>query len=95
MSLHVLLENNRKWAAGMLAQDPEFFSRLERQQSPEYLWIGWLCELNVGEQVRNIVQCTAVQEAWERGQALAVHGWIYDLKDGLLRDMHVSEARPA
>jgi carbonic anhydrase len=47
-----------------------------------------LCELNVQEQVSNISQCTAVQEAWERGQQLEVHGWIYDLKDGLLRDMN-------
>jgi len=49
-----------------------------------------LCELNAREQVENIVQCTAVQEAWERGQPLEVHGWIYDLKDGLLHDLRVS-----
>ena len=49
-----------------------------------------LCELNARDQVQNIAQCTAVQEAWERGQALDVHGWIYDLKDGLLRDLQVS-----
>jgi len=187
-----LLENNRSWARGVLAADPEFFVRLARQQSPQYLWIGcsdsrvpanqitglapgevfvhrnianvvvhtdlnclsviqfavdilkvrhiilcghygctgvhaamtkhriglsdnWLrhvqdvaakhapelaghagenerhralCELNVREQVGNICQCTAVQEAWDRGQQLEVHGWIYDLKDGLLRDLN-------
>jgi len=54
-----------------------------------------LCELNVVEQVENICQCTAVVEAWERGQALEVHGWIYDLKDGLLRDLKVSRTRGA
>jgi carbonic anhydrase len=48
-----------------------------------------LCELNVRE---NIVQCTAVQEAWERGQPLEVTGWIYDLKDGLITDMKVSRS---
>jgi carbonic anhydrase len=48
-----------------------------------------LCELNVVEQVENIRQCTAVQEARERGQPLEVHGWIYDLADGLLRDLKV------
>jgi carbonic anhydrase len=53
-----------------------------------------LCELNVRAQVENIVQCTAVQEAWERGQALDVHGWIYDLKDGLLRDLEVTHDGP-
>ena len=51
-----------------------------------------LCELNVKEQVQNIAQCTAVQEAWERGQPLEVTGWIYDLKDGLITDMKVSRS---
>ena len=198
MSLAQLLESNKAWARSTLAADPGFFARLERQQSPQYLWIGcsdsrvpanqitglapgevfvhrnianvvvhtdlnclstiqfavdllkvehilvvghygcsgvhaamtkhriglsdnWLrhvqdiagkhdaelrtltdeerrhrrlCELNAREQVENIVQCTAVQEAWERGQPLEVHGWIYDLKDGLLRDLQVSHDRP-
>jgi carbonic anhydrase len=191
MSLKQLLENNRAWARGMLADDPEYFKRLARQQSPQYLWIGcsdsrvpanqitglapgevfvhrnianvvvhtdlnclsviqfavdilkvrhiilcghygcsgvhaamtkhrvglsenWLrhvqdvaarhepelaaiaeenarhqrlCELNVKEQVQNVSQCTAVQDAWGRREPLAVHGWIYDLQDGLLRDL--------
>jgi carbonic anhydrase len=191
-----LLENNRTWARGVVADDPEYFTRLARQQSPQYLWIGcsdsrvpanqitglapgevfvhrnianvvvhtdlnclsviqfavdilkvrhiilcghygcsgvhaamtkhriglsdnWLrhvqdvaekhdaelrtltdenarhrrlCEMNARMQVQNIVQCTAVQEAWERGQPLAVHGWIYDLKDGLLHDLQVSQS---
>ncbi|HZO01256.1 MAG TPA: carbonic anhydrase, partial [Burkholderiales bacterium] len=51
-----------------------------------------LCEMNARMQVQNIVQCTAVQEAWERGQPLEVHGWIYDLKDGLIHDLHVSKS---
>jgi carbonic anhydrase len=195
MSLKQLLDSNRAWARGVVADDPEYFRRLAQQQSPQYLWIGcsdsrvpanqitglapgevfvhrnianvvvhtdlnclsviqfavdilkvrhiilcghygcsgvhaamtkhriglsdnWLrhvqdvatkhsdelgtladenerhrrlCELNAREQVRNIVQCTTVQEAWERGQPLEVHGWIYDLGDGLLRDLQVSE----
>jgi carbonic anhydrase len=49
-----------------------------------------LCEMNARMQVQNIVQCTVVQEAWERGQPLEVHGWIYDLADGLIRDLQVS-----
>ena len=196
MSLKQLLENNRKWAKAEVAADPDYFKRLERQQSPQYLWIGcsdsrvpanqitglapgevfvhrnianvvvhtdlyclsviqfavdilkvrhiilcghygctgvhaamtkhriglsdnWLrhvqdvatkhekelsplkaeearhrrlCELNAREQVQNIAQCTAVQEAWEHGQQLEVHGWIYDLKDGLLTDLQVSRS---
>lgn len=198
MTPNELLENNRQWARAAVASDPEYFSRLAHQQSPQYLWIGcsdsrvpanqiiglapgevfvhrnianvvvhtdlnclsviqfavdilkvrhiilcghygcsgvhaamtkhriglsdnWLrhvqdvatkhggeldkladeerrhrrlCELNAREQVENIAQCTAVQEAWERGQPLEVHGWIYDLKDGLIHDLDVSKSRP-
>ncbi|HEX6184002.1 MAG TPA: carbonic anhydrase, partial [Pyrinomonadaceae bacterium] len=46
-----------------------------------------LCELNVREQVANVCRTTVVQAAWERGQELSVHGWIYALEDGLLRDL--------
>lgn len=46
-----------------------------------------LCELNVVEQVINVCQTTVVQDAWERGQSVTVHGWIYGLKDGLLREL--------
>jgi carbonic anhydrase len=195
--LNHLFARNQEWAAGLLARDPDFFQKLSRQQSPEYLWIGcsdsrvpaneivnlmpgelfvhrnianvvvhtdlnclsvlqfavdvlkvkhvivcghygcagvrsalrcerigladnWLrhihdvcekhdrclkavpneagrcdrlCELNVIEQVRNVTQTTIVQDAWERGQALAVHGWIYGIKDGLLRDLQVTASR--
>ncbi|HET7585651.1 MAG TPA: carbonate dehydratase [Gemmatimonadaceae bacterium] len=192
-TLRHLFDNNRAWAAGVTRQDPEFFARLARQQSPPYLWIGcsdsrvpanqivgllpgemfvhrnianvavhsdlnclstiqfavdalhvghvivcghygcggvlaalrddrlgladnWLChvqdvrrkhqaqldaldgeparhrrlcELNVIEQVANVSQTTVVRDAWARGQSLAVHGWIYDIADGLLRDLGV------
>jgi len=193
-TLNHLFKSNREWAEGMTARDPEFFLRLSRQQSPQYLWIGcsdsrvpaneivgllpgelfvhrnvanlvvhtdlnclsviqfavdvlkvrhvivcghygcsgvqaalggksiglsdnWLrhvqdvrqkheslladiqnkpsqlaklCELNVIEQVVNVAQTTVTREARERGQELTVHGWIYGLKDGLLRDLNVS-----
>ncbi len=49
-----------------------------------------LCELNVIEQVLNVCQSTVVEDAWRRGQELAVHGWIYRISDGLLRDLGVS-----
>jgi carbonic anhydrase len=49
--------------------------------------IDRLCELNVIEQVANACQTTVVRDAWGRGQALSVHGWIYGLKDGLIRDL--------
>jgi carbonic anhydrase len=46
-----------------------------------------LCELNVEAQVANVCHTTIVQDAWRRGQPLTVHGWIYSLSDGLLRDL--------
>jgi carbonic anhydrase len=186
-----LAANNRAWANAITQEDPEFFTRLSRQQAPQYLWIGcsdsrvpanqvvgllagemfvhrnvanvvvhtdlnclstihyavealrvrhiivcghygcggvlaalrddklglidnWLrhvqdvrgkhraqlealpsetqrhdrlCELNVIEQVVNVSQTTVVRDAWARGQMLTVHGWIYTLRDGLLRDV--------
>jgi carbonic anhydrase len=54
-----------------------------------------LCELNVIEQVINVSQTTVVRDAWSRGQQLAVHGWIYDVHDGLLRDVGISTTAEA
>lgn len=53
-----------------------------------------LCELNVIEQVANVCQTTIVQDAWERGQSLTIHGWVYGLQDGLLSNlgMAISDA---
>lgn len=53
-----------------------------------------LCELNVIEQVLNVGRTTIVQSAWQRGQELVVHGWIYGLENGLLRDLGVSIDNP-
>ena len=192
--LNRLLDQNRAWAEGIKASDPDFFQSLAKQQSPKFLWIGcsdsrvpanqlvglvpgemfvhrnvanvvvhtdfnclsvmqyavdvlkvdhiivcghhgcggvkaalensqlglidnWLrhvqdvvreheqtlkeiddktkrldrlCELNVMEQVLNVCRTTIVQSAWQRGQELVVHGWIYGLEDGLLRDLGIS-----
>ena len=193
-TLEHLIENNRRWSEEVTRQEPDFFPRLAKQQSPEYLWIGcsdsrvaantivglmpgevfvhrnianlvvhtdmnclsvmqfavevlkvkhiivtghygcggvaaaldgnrhglidnWirhiqdtahlyadvlsqmsdpetridkLCELNVIEQVINASESTVVQDAWNRGQELTIHGWIYGLKDGLLRDLDIT-----
>ncbi|HTD66694.1 MAG TPA: carbonate dehydratase [Candidatus Limnocylindria bacterium] len=51
-----------------------------------------LCELNVIEQVANVCHTTIARDAWERGQELTVHGWIYGLQDGLLRDLKITVA---
>ena len=52
-----------------------------------------LCELNVVEQVVNVCQTTIVQDAWDRGQDVTVHGWIYAINDGLLRDLGLTVPR--
>jgi carbonic anhydrase len=49
-----------------------------------------LCELNVTRQVRNVASDVFVAEAWARGQELHVHGWVYSLADGLLKDLNVT-----
>jgi carbonic anhydrase len=54
-----------------------------------------LCELNVIEQVRNVCATTIVRDAWERSQQLTVHGWIYGLHDGLLRDLDTTVSTAA
>jgi carbonic anhydrase len=59
-----------------------------------------LCALNVLEQVTNVCQTTVVRDAWDRGQSVAVHGWVYDIHDGLLQDLHMGitaddELRPS
>ncbi|HKO69124.1 MAG TPA: carbonate dehydratase [Burkholderiaceae bacterium] len=198
-SLSHLIDNNREWSEGIRRRDPDFFSRLSKQQRPRYLWIGcadsrvpandivgllpgelfvhrnianvvvhtdlnclsvmqfavdvlniehiivcghygcsgvaaalqnqrvgladnWLrhvqdvhakhdrriaavadttqrvdllCELNVIEQVANVCQTTIVRDAWDRGQELMVHGWVYGLKDGLVRDLRSSVMKSA
>lgn len=53
-----------------------------------------LCELNVIEQANNVCSTTIVQNAWEAGQDLTVHAWIYGLKDGLLNDLHQCIKKP-
>lgn len=189
-TLKHLFDRNLAWATSVTEKDPEFFSRLSRQQAPEYLWIGcsdsrvpanqivnlppgevfvhrnianvvvhtdlnclsviqfavevlnvrhiiicghygcggikaamedqqlglidnWLghvrdvirfnadrfegltqdqkldllCELNVKEQVTNICNTTIVQNAWKQGRELTVHGWIYNIENGILKDL--------
>lgn len=196
--LTALFDNNRAWAERVKTSDPDFFSKLASQQSPEYLWIGcsdsrvpanqivdllpgevfvhrnvanmvvhtdfnclsvlqyavevlkvkhvivvghygcggvqaayenkdmglvdnWLrnikdvqfrhegeleaiadrgarlerlCELNVISQVANVCHTTIVQNAWSRKQPVTVHGWVYSLRDGLLKDLNCSVDSP-
>jgi carbonic anhydrase len=63
---------------------PDLDSRLNR-----------LCELNVIRQVRNVASDLFVQDAWARGQDLCIHGWVYALSDGLVKDLEVTVCGPA
>jgi carbonic anhydrase len=51
--------------------------------------LNMLCEKNIIEQVANVCHTTVVQEAWRAGRELSVHGWIYDISDGILRDLDI------
>jgi carbonic anhydrase len=63
----------------------EKFKGLNSQEKEDLL-----CELNVVEQVTNVCNSTIVQRAWRRGESLTVHGWVYGVHDGILKDMGVS-----
>ena len=60
---------------------------------PEARRVNALCELNVVEQALNVCHTTVVQDAWQRGQEIAVHGWVYGLGNGLLEDLGMSVRR--
>jgi carbonic anhydrase len=64
----------------------------ELREIPEADRVDRLCELNVMEQVVNVAQTTVVQDAWARGADVTIHGWIYRLQDGLLRNLQVAVA---
>lgn len=83
---HGLIDN---WLRHVRDVQQRHRSLLERAGSRASL-LRRLCELNVREQVLNAANTTTVQDAWARGQRLWVHGWIYDIRDGLLRDLGVS-----
>ncbi|HSW05409.1 carbonate dehydratase [Aquabacterium sp.] len=61
---------------------------------PDGLRVDALVELNVLEQARNVCHTTVVHDAWQRGQQVVVHGWVYGLHNGLLEDLRITAARP-
>jgi len=64
----------------------EKFLKLDSEEEK----VSLLCELNVKEQVNNVAHTSIVQDAWDRGDELTIHGWIYGIHDGLLKDLDVS-----
>ena len=71
-------------------QDVRLRHRKRLEHLPEAEQEDVLCEMNVIEQVGNVALSTVLQDAWARGQAVAVHGWVYGLRDGLLKDLQVT-----
>lgn len=74
------------WLRNIKDVQHRFRKRIEAVENMEER-LELLCELNVMTQVSNVCHTTIVQNAWQRGQSLAVHGWVYSLRDGLLKDL--------
>jgi len=85
---HGLIDNWLRHVADVAEQHADELATL-----PETERVNRLCELNVAAQVENVCHTTIAQDAWARGQDLAVHGLVYGLRDGLLRDLGVSVSR--
>lgn len=83
---HGLVDNWIRSIRDIYLQNMEIFKSLKTENSK----IDKLCELNVMKQVYNVSQTTIVQEAWNKKHDLTIHGWIYSLKNGLLKDLEVT-----
>jgi carbonic anhydrase len=96
--VHAAMVNRRVGLADNWLRHVQDVSQKHEKYLGETLAVGAranrLCELNVTEQVVNTAQTTVVQDAWERGQSVTVHGWCYGLHDGLLRDLGMSVSGP-
>jgi carbonic anhydrase len=75
-------------------QDVRLRHRQRLNHLPQQEMENTLCEMNVIEQVGNVALSNVMQDAWSRGQKISVHGWIYGLSDGLLKDLQVSMSNP-
>jgi carbonic anhydrase len=83
---HGLVDN---WLRHIQDVQAQHASLLDQVADPAQR-VDRLCELNVVEQVSNVCRTSIVEDAWARGQPLTVHGWIYGIQDGLLRDLKVT-----
>jgi len=85
-----LVDNWLRHVQDVHQKHPEKISKIAEKADA----IDRLCELNVIEQVMNVCQTTVLQDAWLHNQEIAVHGWIYGLRDGRLKDLKMSVTRP-
>jgi carbonic anhydrase len=84
----------REWVSGIVSLRDRNAAALDALENDAERHAR-LCELNVIEQVHNLGQSAVVLAAWSRGQPLRLHGWIYNIKDGLLKDLNVSVSGPS
>lgn len=81
-----LVDNWLRHVQDIISKHQHYLDSFDNEQER----LDQLCELNVMEQVFNVCENTLVRHAWQRGQKLTVHGWIYGVEDGLLRDLDLS-----
>ena len=81
-----LIDNWLRHVQDVIAKYKNYLDKFVTEQER----LDQLCELNVSEQVFNVCENTLVRHAWNRGQKLSVHGWIYGVEDGLLRDLSLN-----
>lgn len=79
---HGLIDNWLRHVKDVIRFNESKFDGLEHDEK-----LDLLCELNVKEQVTNVCNTTIVQNAWKQGKELSVHGWIYNIENGLLKDL--------
>ena len=84
---HGLIDNWLRHIKDVIRFNREKFEGLENDEK-----VDLLCELNVKEQVTNVCNTTIVKNAWNQGNELSVHGWIYSIKNGILKDLDVCAA---
>ena len=82
-----------EWLRGVRNVYQENLDKIDRLDSPVDQ-LDTMCELNVLQQVMNTSHTDVVKEAWERGQELTLHGWIYNINDGILRDLGICVSAP-
>ncbi|MGE3273504.1 MAG: carbonate dehydratase [Vicinamibacterales bacterium] len=85
---HGLIDNWLRHIQDIASQHADELDAIES----EVARVDRMCELNVAAGVRTVARTTVVRDAWRRGQSLTLHGWLYSIQDGLLRDLNVSMA---
>ena len=87
---HGMIDNWLRSLKDVYAEQRAQLTRIESEEER----VNLLCELNVKQQVKNVCRSVVVQSAWGRGQELRVHGWIYGVGDGLLKNLNVTVSGP-